>query len=305
MSSHPDLPPNPREAKYRRAPMPWSGFPVTIVLIAASILVAAVSRIGEDKDRISILFFSEPIPREMWDELAAYQQANADREFSVQREQALTRKFEAHRKRGDFADIREGQIWRLATPVFIHFGFIHLLFNMMWLWDLGRALESRFRALRFALLVLAVSLASNITQAIVSQGNFGGMSGVVYGLFGFVFMRQKFHPAGDVRLNPQIVPFMLIWLVVCFTGAVGPVANGAHVAGLVAGGVIGWVNAMLGGGGAAIKRRREFQRTLPGSDAVLHTCTVCKKTEHDDPNLDFRIGHDGEEYCTDHLPPAE
>ena len=187
--------------------------------------------------------------------------------------------------------------------MFIHFGAIHLLFNMMWLWDLGRVLESRFRKRRFLLLVLGTSLAANVAQAFFGGPNFGGMSGVIYGLFGFVLLRQKFHPAGDVRLNPQTVPWMLLWLVICFTGAVGPVANAAHVAGLISGGVIGWINAMMGGGWSLMQRRRRFQQSIAGADAFLHRCTVCRRTEQDDANLDFRIGADGEEYCTDHLPP--
>ena len=323
MSSHPDLPPNPREAKYRRAPMHWGAYPVTVFLIVVSVGVAALSRIGVDTSRIGGFFFASPATEEEWNVIwketwGEYVRSHASEEVTVQdfagklKEQVeegalpdkLQQALDARLQRNNFAGVLKGEVWRLVTPMFIHFGAMHIFFNMMWLWDFGRVLEARFRGLRFALLVAAVSMAANVAQAFFSGPNFGGMSGVNYGLFGFILIRQKFHPAGDIRLNPQTVPFLLIWLVVCFTGSVGNVANGAHVAGLVAGGVIGWVNAMLGGGWAAIKRRRDFQRTLSRSDAVLHTCAVCKKTEHDDPNLDFRIGHDGEEYCTDHLPPA-
>jgi membrane associated rhomboid family serine protease len=315
MSSDNNLPPNPREARYRRAPVVWTAFPVTVVMIIACVIVAAVSRIGEDEKKVDILFFAgEPSEAEhdaLWKEhvdrhLESYTSRGVvpPDDFREILEQTFSLRVNESRKGiGSFSDIAKGEVWRLFTPMFPHFGLIHLLFNMMWLWDFGRMLESRFRSLRFALLVLGVCVAANVVQAYLSGPRFGGMSGVNYGLFGFILMRQKFHPAGDVRLNPQTTPYLLVWLVVCFTGIVGPVANAAHVAGLVAGAAIGWINAMMGGGWAQIKRRQEFQRAVSRSDSSLHRCAVCKKTERDDPNMDFRVGEDGDEYCMEHLPP--
>ena len=307
MSRHSDLPPNPREAQRRSVPLHWSFYPVTVTLIAICGVVALLSMVGRDESRITAIFFAEPITS-AWEAKArneAATQIGARGPDLSDEEEARIEEIVGERLRRDnFAGIARGEIWRLFTPMFIHFGEIHLLFNMMWLWDLGRVLESRFRKLRFLLLVLGTSLAANVAQAFFGGPNFGGMSGVIYGLFGFVLLRQKFHPAGDVRLNPQTVPWMLLWLVICFTGAVGPVANAAHVAGLISGGVIGWVNAMMGGGWGQMQRRRRFQQSLAGADAFLHRCTVCRRTERDDGNLDFRIGADGEEYCTDHLPGA-
>jgi hypothetical protein len=48
-------------------------------------------------------------------------------------------------------------------------------------------------------------------------------------------------------------------------------------------------------------RRRKFESKSPGEE-TLHRCTVCKRTEKDNPELEFRVASDGEEYCLDHLP---
>ena len=70
------------------------------------------------------------------------------------------------------------------------------------------------------------------------------MSGVVYGLAGYVWMRGKYDRASGVGLDPQSVTILLVWLVVCYTGVVGPVANTAHLVGLIVGMVWGRVSAL-------------------------------------------------------------
>ncbi|MFD0894670.1 hypothetical protein KBB96_05370 [Luteolibacter ambystomatis] len=50
------------------------------------------------------------------------------------------------------------------------------------------------------------------------------------------------------------------------------------------------------------QRARDFKRRqLPEEDA-FHQCSVCQRTEHHKPELEFRIGSDGQEYCSEHLP---
>ena len=59
------------------------------------------------------------------------------------------------------------------------------------------------------------------------------------------WIRGKYDRASGVGLDPQSVQWLLIWLVVCFTGLVGPVANAAHVAGLLTGMVCGRITAFF------------------------------------------------------------
>lgn len=144
-----------------------------------------------------------------------------------------------------YSQILRGQVWRVFTPMFLHFGVLHILFNMMWVWQLGRIIEAMKGSLFFLLLVLGVALVSNNAQALWDQyvagmRGFGGMSGVVAGLFGYAWMKSRFQPYEGLRIPDQMVGLMLGWLVICSLGWVGPIANAAHWGGLVAGMVMGF-----------------------------------------------------------------
>jgi GlpG protein len=142
-------------------------------------------------------------------------------------------------------EIRHGQIWRLFTPMFVHFNELHIFFNMLWLRDLGSMIEGRQSSWHLAIISLAVSAGSNLAQFYVSHfPNFGGMSGVVYGLLGYVWIRGKFDPASGLYLHRSTVIMMLIWLVACFTGLLGAIANYAHLAGLLMGMTWGWLSSL-------------------------------------------------------------
>ena len=89
-------------------------------------------------------------------------------------------------------------------------------------------------------LVLFSAIFSNVTEYFWAGARFGGMSGVVYALFGYVWIKGKLQPHLGIGAGSQTVGVMLVWLVVCMTGAVGPIANAAHVAGLAAGMLVAW-----------------------------------------------------------------
>src|SRR5882724_11499738 len=138
--------------------------------------------------------------------------------------------------RGQFLpEVFQGQFWRLFSPIFIHYGPLHLIFNMMWFYQLGSMIEARQNSL-FLLVFIAVSAAlSNLAQYDYHGPGFGGMSGVVYALAGYIWIRGKYNRACGLFLSKQNVTGLLIWLVVCFSGMVGPIANAAHLVGLLTG----------------------------------------------------------------------
>jgi membrane associated rhomboid family serine protease len=114
---------------------------------------------------------------------------------------------------------------------------------MMWLWDLGKLVEMRRGALFLAAFVVVDGVASNLTQYLVTGSPyFGGMSGVVYGMLGFVWMQGRHNRHFGYELTKPTVIMMLAWFVLCWTGLLGPIANWAHTAGLLIGTIWGFVS---------------------------------------------------------------
>jgi GlpG protein len=147
--------------------------------------------------------------------------------------------------------IRHGEVWRLVTPIFLHFTLLHLLFNVLMLNSLGGVVEARRGPLRYLLFVLVVAACSNLGEYYAgphwapdgglkwgSGSGFGGMSGVNYGLFGYIWMKARWEPASGFVMPPSTVFIMIAWYVVCFFPGM-PVANMCHTVGLVLGSLIG------------------------------------------------------------------
>ncbi|NRA90598.1 MAG: rhomboid family intramembrane serine protease [Simkaniaceae bacterium] len=112
-----------------------------------------------------------------------------------------------------FEKIREGQIWRLFTPVLLHGGFLHILFNMLWLWMLGRQVEERTRKWQYILITLIIGVVSNTLQYLMSGPLFIGYSGIVCGLAGFIWMRQRLAPWEGYPLQKGTLVFLGVFIV--------------------------------------------------------------------------------------------
>jgi GlpG protein len=145
-----------------------------------------------------------------------------------------------------FAHVLHGEVWRLITPIFVHLGFFHILFNMYMLHDLGTVLETRIGAGRFLFLIVVSAILSNVAQyAWAGSPAFGGMSGVLYALFGYVWVRGKIDPLFGLVLPPATAVILMVWLVLGFVGKAGNVANFTHLGGLIAGAIIGATAALF------------------------------------------------------------
>ena len=136
---------------------------------------------------------------------------------------------------------QNGEYWRLLTPIFLHFSWLHITFNSLWLWELGGLLEKRMGTAVLLPLVIVSGAASNIAQYVFGGPSlFGGMSGVVYALLGFCWVYNLLVPQRSLPVPKPIIYVMLAWLVFCFVAptellGLGSIANAAHAAGLLFG----------------------------------------------------------------------
>ena len=126
--------------------------------------------------------------------------------------------------------------WRLLGPAFFHFSWLHIVFNTMWWWQLGGSIEKVLGKGMLINLLLISAIFSNLGQFFVSGANFGGLSGVVYALVGFVWWYGYLAPEKGLSLSKPIVGFLLFWLLLGFVDLLPVnVANTAHLLGLISG----------------------------------------------------------------------
>ncbi|MFZ4645260.1 MAG: rhomboid family intramembrane serine protease [Gemmataceae bacterium] len=136
--------------------------------------------------------------------------------------------------------------WRMVTPIFLHFGVMHLVFNMLMLISMGSRVERAIGPYRYAALVLALAIFSNLAQGLmVPHHNFGGMSGVVYGIFGFIWVQMSRAPSRGLAVDGLTSFIMMAWFFAGFSSQFNmggaAVANHAHAGGLLMGLLIGAV----------------------------------------------------------------
>lgn len=143
-----------------------------------------------------------------------------------------------------FANILRGEVWRLVTPIFMHFGGMHILFNMMALVAFGQRIEMARGRGRFLALVLIAAVLSNTGQYLFNGGGFGGMSGVCFALAGYLWVKGQVAPEQGLSLDRRNAELMFVWFLlgvfapVLFPGNQGfpfNMANVAHGVGLLAG----------------------------------------------------------------------
>ncbi len=149
-----------------------------------------------------------------------------------------------------FQKIRQGELWRLFTPAILHSGFLHILFNMLWLWYLGKQMEPRLGFIRYILFIIIIAVISNTTQYLMGGPYFLGFSGVVTGMVGYIFVRQKVAPWEGYNIPNAVFYFIAVFILAMVVLQLGSfalqifkpkmgftpgIANTAHIVGALIG----------------------------------------------------------------------
>lgn len=148
------------------------------------------------------------------------------------------------------ASLRKGELWRLLTPMFPHGDALHILFNFLAMIQLGKIVERMEGSGRYFVLVLITGIGACLFQGLMPVSLFGspffcGLSGVVYGVFGFLLAKSILQPHLGIRLSQASVFVMIGFLVLGFTGVIGVrIANLAHLGGFVAGIVVAFFDSI-------------------------------------------------------------
>jgi rhomboid protease GluP len=146
-----------------------------------------------------------------------------------------------------FSILAGGEYWRLAASLFLHYGSLHLIFNMYALTVIGPGLEQAIGAIRFAICYLVSGLGSSTGALTLYFFGFGrtdplvGASGCVMGLVGVwagLFLRHRDAPNASRRLKNILV---IVVIQTAFDLSTPQVSMAAHMSGFLTGVVLGLI----------------------------------------------------------------
>jgi rhomboid protease GluP len=134
--------------------------------------------------------------------------------------------------------------WRLLTAMFLHGGFLHVSVNLWSIYQLGMLYEVMFGSARFAFIYFATGIAASITSALHVNGASVGASGAVFGLLGaFIFSILRSPKWRHEKWTRGLIKQLIFWAVLNLAiGQFVPlIDNSAHIGGLVAGLILGFL----------------------------------------------------------------
>lgn len=145
----------------------------------------------------------------------------------------------------DLVSFWQNDIVRWWSPALIHLSLMHIVMNSFWWWVLAKEIEISDGHFALVLLTLVLALIAGYAQYLAVGPYFAGLSGVTYGLMGWVWGRQyryRGFPMPRYQLPSWLFPFMMVAMVIMimFDGVFGGLNIGheSHVAGAVFGALI-------------------------------------------------------------------
>ena len=145
-----------------------------------------------------------------------------------------------------FLEIRSGEIWRIFSPMFLHVDGLHFAFNMLWLWTLGARIENLETSRRLLAIVLLSAAIAHTGFYCLAGPSFGGMSGVIYALFGYAWYLHAVEGRTDFEVDDRELSWILgSYIVFLALTAFGylRVANSIHALGAVVGILFAWLSS--------------------------------------------------------------
>ncbi len=127
-----------------------------------------------------------------------------------------------------------GDWWRLVSPIFLHYGIIHLGMNMLTLFFIGPMVERIYGRARFLIIYLIAGIAGVAASFAILSSVSAGASGAIFGLFGallyYGFIQKNQHIRIDIS---QLVGLIIVNLAIGFSQP--GIDNSAHIGGFIGG----------------------------------------------------------------------
>lgn len=154
--------------------------------------------------------------------------------------------------------------WRALTVLLVHGGILHLAFNMLSLWMMGRILEPMLGASRFLALYLISGLAGSVVGALIDPGQATvGASGAIFGTFGALFIIARSLGANVISIA------VVIGINLLYGFFVSGIAWQAHVGGLLGGAAVAGIYVLTR------ERAKRKQQVLMLAGLVLVLIAAC------------------------------
>lgn len=137
--------------------------------------------------------------------------------------------------------IGDGEVWRLLTAVFIHAGFLHLIFNMFSLYVFAPIVEKELGKFKFLIMYLSSGILGNIFTYLLEDDTYSsvGASGAVFGVLGSILALAIINWNKNEELKKTIIPVIVVSIILTFLQP--NINETAHIGGFLSGLIIGLV----------------------------------------------------------------